>query len=441
MPCARSTSRRVLAAAAAALILAPACERPLARESLREHLRSLGRPHLVLVVVDTLRPDWTTPYDTSRNTAPELQRWSQRGVVFEHALSQSSWTKVSMASLMTSLWPRTHRITQTDDALSNSALTLAEVLAQGGYHTVAVQSNGWLEQTFGFHQGFDRYMFPRGGGSAVRKTSVWPHADNVHAEVVRLLENADPDVPLFLYLHLMDVHEYGAPPEFKLYGTDAAGDYLAAIRWVDDAIERVREALDREGFLDRAVLVFTSDHGEAFGENGSWGHARNSLTATLRVPLLIRFPFPVEPLRIGAQVRNLDVAPTLVDLAGLSIPDSFRGSSLLPLIEGSEPERHRPNFASLHTRLYRDATLQESTSDGRWTFVRNLEDGTELLFDRRVDPGENVNLVEIESQAAARLRSALDANAAEAPEAGAVQHDVRIDPSLANKLRALGYAP
>jgi hypothetical protein len=196
-----------------------------------------------------------------------------------------------------------------------------------------VQSNGWLDQSFGFQQGFDRYVFPRGAGNPrIAASQVWPHADRIYDEAVRLIDDHDRARPMFLYLHFMDVHEYAAPPEYRTYGQDTPGAYLAAIRWEDDALARVREKLDDAGLLDHTVIVFASDHGEAFGEHGKQGHARNALTATLHTPLVIRFPFPIAPIRVSTQVRNVDIAPTLLELAGAAVPEFFQGRSLLPLL-------------------------------------------------------------------------------------------------------------
>ena len=149
-----------LAVAAAAL----ACGRPVPPAEIPERLAALGQPNLVLIVVDTLRADFTTPYGFAADTSPELAAWAARGALFERVRSQSSWTKMSVASLMTSLWPRSHGIREPGDGLAESAHTLAEALREGGYATYGVQTNGWLHQSFGFHQGFDRYMFPMGGG-------------------------------------------------------------------------------------------------------------------------------------------------------------------------------------------------------------------------------------------------------------------------------------
>ncbi len=435
------------------MLAAWACAPPTPPAEIPARLAALGRPNLVWIVVDTLRADYTTPYGFEHDTAPELSRWAERGVLFERTRSQSSWTKMSVASLMTSLWPRSHGIREAQDGLGESAVTLAEVLHDAGYATYGVQTNGWLHQSFGFHQGFDRYMFPKGGVNPnLGRPTLWPHADRVYEEAVRLIEAHDPDRPFFLYLHFMDVHEFAAPPPFKTFGTDSRGAYLAAVRWVDDAVKRVREKLDDEGVLDHTVMIFGADHGETFGEHGVHGHARNVLTPVIWVPLVFRFPFPVEPVRVTAQVRNLDVAPTLLDLVGLTPPPSFEGRSLLPLMTGGS-ESDRPAFAALGVPLFPDASVQTSVNDGEWTYARNalpeegdekayegraVAPGAEYLFDRQVDPGENVNLITREGDQAARMRQLLDTHL-EQSGPGVVEKGVRIDPSIADRLRAMGY--
>jgi len=408
----------------------------------RAKLRQLERPNIVLILVDTLRADWTTPYGFDADVSPELQRWADRGVVFERALAQSSWTKVSMASLLTSLWPRSHGVRLPTDGLSERALTVADVLRSAGYRTYAVQSNGWLEQSFGFHHGFDHYVFPRALGQAgqLGLSSVWPHGERVLEEANRLIEAHAPGSPFFLYLHFMDVHEYAAPPEFKSFGGSSEGSYLAAIRWLDDVIERVRESLERAGLSERTVMIFASDHGEAFGENRSYGHARNVFTPVLHVPLLIRFPFETEPLRVRAQVRNLDIAPSVLDIAGLAIPEGFEGESLLPLIAASDPQPDRLNFAALGAPILVGAVEQVSVNDGSWSLARNLdEERREFLFERELDPLEDANLVDLEPAAAERMRAVLDAHLAAEARADTRAADVRIDPTIAERLRAVGY--
>ena len=276
----------------------------------------------------------------------------------------------------------------------------------------------------------------------------------VYEEAVRLLDAHERERPFFLYLHFMDVHEYAAPPDFKTFGTGSRGAYLAAIRWVDDAVERVREKLDAAGYGERTVMVFAADHGETFGEHGVHGHARNVLTPAVWVPLVFRFPFAVEPpVRVATQVPNIDVAPTLLDLAGIPTPQSFEGHSLLPLMIGEIEEPHRTTYAALGVPLYPDASVQTAVSDGAWTYARNAtpaEDdpeayegravapGAEFLFDRSVDPVEYVNLIAREIAEAERMRALLDAHLSK-EGADVVEKGVRIDPGIADRLRAMGY--
>ncbi len=429
-----------LVLASAAFALATGCDARHSAGELRDALASRAPISVVLIVVDTLRADWTAPYGEPDRASPELARWASRGAVFERVLAQSSWTKSSMASLMTSQWPSRLGVRATTDALGQGALTVAEVFQRAGYRTYAVQSNGWLEQTFGFHQGFDHYLFPRGGASVDERPTVWPHADNIYLEAERLIDRHDPSRPFFLYLHFMDVHEYAAPPDLEGFGSGDEGAYRAAIAWVDEVVARLRERLDDRGLLERTVMVLASDHGEAFGENGVRGHARNVHSQVLRVPLVIRFPFSIRPVRVSARARNLDIAPTLLDLAGLDVPERFQGESLLPWLNDPAAARDRIAFASLPARLYADAVLQVGVNDGSWSFLRDLgERGRERLFDRSIDTGEDVDLIEIEPERAQSLRDQLDAHLAAPADPDGVESNVRINPGLAEKLRALGY--
>ncbi len=419
-----------------------ACGSEPGPRGLAGQLAELERPNLVLLLVDTLRGDWLEPYGFGEPTSPELARWAAQGVLFERVLAQSSWTKVSMASLLTSLWPRSHGVRLPTDGLGEGALSVAELLQDAGYATYAVQSNGWLEQSFGFQQGFEHYVFPRSHGAARRwgTASVWSHADRVVEEAERLLDGHDGARPFFLYLHFMDVHEYAAPPELRRFGTDQRGFYLAAIRWVDEALARVRKGLDRRGLLDETVLVLASDHGESFGENRSHGHAYHVFSPVLRVPLIVRLPFATAPLRIRTQVRNLDIAPTLLELAGVAIPAGFEGESLLPLLVAGEEAPDRPNFASLRANIMKTSRLQTAHNDGSWTLVRELdEEGREYLFDLAVDPREDANVVDLEPAAARRMRGVLDAHESVEARPDASRSDVRIDPAIAERLRAVGY--
>jgi arylsulfatase A-like enzyme len=316
------------------------------------------------------------------------------------------------------------------------------VIGQAGYATYAVQSNGWLEQSFGFQQGFEQYVFTRGTEEAQRMAgaTLWAHGDRILEEATRQLDRRDRDRPFVLYLHFMDVHEYAAPSELRTFGTGRRGFYLASIRWTDDTLRRLREELQHRGLLGNTILILASDHGETFGENQTFGHAVNVFSSVLRVPLIIRVPFAVGGRRVGTQVRNVDIAPTILELAGAPVPEAFEGESLLPLLGAAETILDRPSFADLPGRVMQASRLQAALNDGSWTLVRDLDDeGREYLFDLSLDPNEDANLLEFEPEVAARMRETLDAHQAVGVRDGTSEQDVRIDPNVAERLKAVGY--
>jgi arylsulfatase A-like enzyme len=230
--------------------------------------------------------------------------------------------------------------------------------------------------------------------------------------------------------------------------------YQSAILWSDDALRRVREALADAGTLDRSILVLASDHGETFGEHGVHGHARNVLTPVIHVPLVFRLPFPVEALRVASQIPNIDIAPTLLDLAGVPTPEQFEGTSLLPLMTSETAADDRPSYAALGAPLFLDASVQTAVTTGAWTYARNapaseeepeayvsraVAPGEKFLFDRSVDPGEKVNLADLEKRRAEQMQAKLDRHLAESPLEDVKEEGIRIDPGIADRLRAMGY--
>lgn len=192
--------------------------------------------------------------------------------------------------------------------------------------------------------------------------------------------------------------------------------------------------------LENTVIVFASDHGETFGENRVYGHANNVFSPVLRVPLIVKLPFDVPAQRVATQVRNIDIAPTLLDVAGIPIPPDFEGESLVPLMFTSEPEQDRPSYASLRSHIIRDSKLQIAVNNGSWTLVRELEgDEEESLFDLSIDPREDANLIDLEPEHAEKMRDLLDTHERVGGREGVRRPEVRIDPGIAERLRAVGY--
>jgi len=183
-----------------------------------------GDLNVVFIVVDTLRADHLDAYGYERETSPNLTALARQGIRFERVLSQSSWTKTSMASLWTGVQPLNHGLLRFDDALPAEAPMPAEILKRAGYRTAGVYRNGWVAPNFGFDQGFDHYLRPRTGRERNQIQSQHPGGP--------VLEGTDEDVLIsanefldsfgndkfFLYMHLMDVHQYVYDQDSPEYG-------------------------------------------------------------------------------------------------------------------------------------------------------------------------------------------------------------------------------
>ena len=171
--------------------------------------------------------------------------------------------------------------------------------------------------------------------------------------------------------------------------------YDAEIAFNDAAFGELVDMLEEHSLLESTLVIFVSDHGEEFLEHGTWGHGRNLMAANLNVPLVIRFPDRGHGQRVSDVVQHIDLMPTILDLAGVEIPEAVEGRSLLPLVDpatdGAAPAS-RPAFSYLHL----DGAPNRSLVDDRWTLVQRLDSQGEptwtALFDRRLDRGEQQDL-------------------------------------------------
>ena len=305
-------------------------------------------PDIVLIVIDALRADSLPLYGAPRENAPHLADLAQGGVVFERVVAPSSWTKTSMASLLTGTNPSRHGVRGIEHALPGELPTLARMLHDAGYRTLGVQTNPWLHSRFGFDEGFDRYDLVRFGT-----------AEEVNDLALTLLAEAGRERPVFLYLHYMGVHAPYRPglrwfhePALEVPGRGPVADEElenlyrrqdlrgleldrrvralceAELRQLDDALGHLFEALRERWLLEHAVLVVASDHGEAFGERGQVTHGRTFYPEVYAVPLLVRAAGRVPAgARIAAQVRSIDVVPTILALVELPRPPSVEGEA------------------------------------------------------------------------------------------------------------------
>lgn len=413
--------------------------------------------NVVFIVIDTLRADRLSAHGYERPTSPVIDALASSGIRFANALAQSTWTKCSMASLWTGTYPTTHRITRYPDALPEAVDTPAEILKQAGFRTVGIWRNGWVSPDFGFQQGFDLYYKPnvrRRPPELLQKNpsaASLPGTDNDLAWAAAEFLRTSSDERFFLYLHMMDVHQY-VYDDSADFGVSFSDIYDNSIRWVDSNVGTVVATLQQEKLMENTIIVITSDHGEAFHEHGIEGHAKDLHVETTHVPFIITLPFRLEEgIVVESPVENVDVWPTLLDLIGLPPLAQADGRSLVPLIEAaaagdessaSDPDRQRVAYLDQSWgRAHSDPKPLLSVQEGPYRLFRQTgEDQTVELYDVEKDPGETVDLAEEHPDVVARLSTDVDRYVATPEPSWGTPAVVELDEMDLNHLRALGYA-
>ncbi len=433
----------------------PGDPRPIGSADDIERLRERSDLNVLFVVIDTLRADRLGSYGYERDTSPYLDGIAQAGVRFSRHLSQCSWTKASMASLWTGLYPTRNGVTRFDHIVPPEAELPAEILKQAGFYTVGLYRNGWVSPNFGFDQGFDVYTRPaaRPMRPSVRvenpTVSIRGTDEDVIAAGLEFLRIHGHE-RWFLYMHWMDVHEYIYDQESALFGGTYSDVYDNSIRWTDTNIGVLLEHLATEGYAENTLVIVTSDHGEAFLERGVEGHARRVFRESTEVPFFLSFPFRLESgVVVETRTRNVDVWPTVLDLLGLSTQAGIDGRSAVPEIlasaRGQEATRPEPTaVAHLDQNWGQTGREPEPTvavAQGSYRYVRAVELGRsrEQLFDAARDPRELEDRSEAEPELVEQLREIADSYLAEKPPWGAAPKRELGEMEL-NQLRALGYA-
>lgn len=420
-----------------------------------------GPRNVVLISIDTLRPDVLGVYGGDPELSPNLDSLGAEGWVFEDAVAQAPWTWPSHASLMTSRDPFELDLGTYDAplALPEGVPTLAEHLRAEGFDTAAITGGGYLSEPLAFDRGFDFFF----GDFACREMSI------TVSSATHWLKQRTSSAPFFLFLHTWEVHQYDPksrdrerfvrpyagpltrPDELAPYLQGGANRdeirslgeedwryardvYRASVASVDRQLARFLRDLEKLDLLDDTLIVVLSDHGEELGEHGGSGHGYTLFDENLRVPLLMRHR-SLEPRRVAGQAPLLDVAPTIVELLGLEPPSTWRGRSLRSLVDGPEGERtvfagaaHRPLFAV--------------RTDARKTIF--TESGGGEVFDLATDPMERTPLDDSSALSAdrallgARIEEALRAAAQLFTRSGDASPESS-DPALAGELERLGY--
>jgi len=444
----------LLLAAVASQLKVSVPSRPSGDVSELRRLRERGDLNVVFVLIDTLRSDHLSAYGYARPTSPTLDDVAASGVRFARVESQSSWTKCSMASLWTGLFPHRTGVVRFQHGLPETAQLPAEIFRAAGYKTAGIYRNGWVSGDFGFGQGFDLYIEPaprqdpKGFTRPALGARRLPGTDQDLALAAMEFVNRNKSEKFLLYTHWMDVHQYAYDEEAAAlgFGASLADVYDASIHWVDANLYALFTELDRLKLLEKTLVVIAADHGEAFREHGREGHAVNIYREVTDVPLILMLPFRLdEPLVIEPVVRNVDIWPTILDLAGLPPLPQTDGVSLVPLMEAAAAKQSTETPVSMAYidqtwgRLENEpAPLISIRNDGHRLLYRSRQPEFLEVFDHATDPKEQRNLFAEPPEWVAPLRQELETRIAQ-PIPWGKASEVEVDNMARGQLRALGY--
>jgi len=412
--CDRPVVGRAIARLLAAILLVAACD---------AH-RSQPRPSVLLITVDTLRPD-ALGWVAGLNATPAIDALAREGFAFFAAVTPTPLTLPAHASLMTSLLPRRHAARENGQLLLPDATTLAERLALEGYDTAAFVSGFPLRATFGLDRGFTHYddALPRGPRGALER-----RADATTERALSWLRHARP--PWFLWVHYFDPHDpYEPHADFPRSGPRSA--YWSEVAYVDHWIGRLRRGVE-EVEAKPVLTVLAADHGESFGEHGETTHGFFLYDTTVLVPLIFHWPGRIAPGTSALPARLIDVAPTVLALLGSPPLPGGEGTSLLPTLAGEPQELAPALLETLHPWLTYGWAPLVALRTARWKLI----DAPRVeLYDLVRDPGENHDASDAEATMRADLRTKL-AGAVSEPAAATRRPE---EEGVRAALAALGY--
>ena len=424
--------------------------------------------NVLLITIDTLRADHLSNYGYHRETSPALDNFASEGVLFENAIAQRGATWPSIASIMTSMYPGTHGVRKNGIALDPSKRTLGELLQEDSYLTAAIITNMRISP----HRGFDTRL----GFGGTRRD------DRATRAALRWLNN-NSSSKFFLWLHLFAPHApYEPPPPFdkgidNAYQGDLSGKrpelvqitasqkqlsgsevgyirslYDGEVAYVDRNVGLVLRELEKLDLDARTLVVLTSDHGEElYDRNQYFFHSLLIYDSVLRVPLILRLPevLPANK-RIPPVVQSIDIAPTILDLLGIAIPESFQGRSLSTMMLSDTND----DVSAIYAFSERGANVA-SVRSNRWRYVSNPKEEAlgqasqatesgyryriqkEELYDLEADPDETTNIIHERPDLGEKLKNLLAAWRQETEKD--TYQNPELDQATLDELRALGY--
>lgn len=340
--------------------------------------RAARPPDVLLVTLDTVRADRLGCYGYAGGTTPFLDRIAAEGLRMDQAIAVAPLTLPSHTSILTGLYPPRHGVRDNADfRLGASGVTLAERFRERGYFTAAAVGSLVLASSQGLNRGFDVYdepsarpmPVPRGVKFAFRRIGERRAAEVTDA-ALRAVERSG-DRPFFLWVHYFDPHSDYDPPQ-PWSERFASRPYDGEIAYTDAEIGRLLERLEARGRSSDMLVAVVADHGEGLGEHGETTHGVLLYEATLRVPLLLRWPGRIPPgTRVREPASGVDLAPTMLDLLGLPPMEGAQGRSFAAAARGGEIRPRGP--------LYSESLYGEHAFG--WARLLALREGTVKLLD------------------------------------------------------------
>lgn len=350
-----------------------------------------GAPNILLITVDTLRADHLGAYGYPHRVSPRIDAWAAGAAVFEQARAAGPATRFSVPSMLTGKhFTEIHRSAAEWPRIEDDEVLLAERLRDHGYFTAAFHSIVYLQDRYGFGQGFAHrdHTFFRA------RAPMWevPTADYVTDRVLRFADQQDlrGKAPFFIWAYYGDPHapyiRQDVPPDQY----QVRSLYDGEVAFSDLHIGRLLDGLGQRGLLDDTLVILTADHGEGLDrkeDHGSRHHSKNLYDELIRVPLIVRGP-GVRARRVRAAVSLIDLVPTVLELLGKAPEPWLRGESLLPYLRGEDPP-HRPVFAEKHRA---EDDVQKAMVQWPYKVIMVLPYQQVRIYDLASDPKEQRDL-------------------------------------------------
>jgi arylsulfatase A-like enzyme len=430
------------------------------------------KKNVILITRDTTRADYLSCYGYPDATSPSLDALAEEGTRFEMAVSTAGVTPVSHAAILTGLNNHEHHLRvlggESGFQLPKDVPTLATVLAEHGYHTLAVHSAFPVSRRFGFKRGFEVFEDLKG---EMRKAAGDDAKDTWDVKTLQRRSDATTDVvekhlgkePFFLWIHYWDPHDFERstlppeelwPPQEELFDEndepvrEPSPMYPTEIKYMDSQIGRLFDWLREKQLWDDTIVIVTADHGQGLGEH-DWPAHRLLYQEQIHVPLIAKLPGVAPHPPVKDLVRTIDVFPTVLDYLGIEPPKAVTGRSLRPLIEGKRDEK-RIAFGDQINGYDTNAGMTDKRPldhflymavDWPWKLIyRPLTPDESLLYDLEQDPDEADNLWSTELAARTKLLKEL-AHAKPWVLGPFAPDGAEADPNAAQALEQLGYTP